>query len=37
MATAHLQSLGATTLPRATFNAILAEHAQPPDPMGRWR
>lgn len=36
MTTAHLQSLGATTLSRAKFNAVLAEHAQPPDPIGRW-
>jgi len=36
MATAHLQSLGAKLIPRSTFSSLLAEHAQPPDPVGVW-
>jgi leucyl/phenylalanyl-tRNA--protein transferase len=36
MVTSHLLSLGAKTIPRADFSALLAVHAQPPDPKGRW-
>lgn len=36
MATAHLQSLGAKLMPRSEFTALLAHHAQPPDPIGTW-
>jgi len=36
MATAHLMSLGAKLMPRAEFSAVLARHAQPPDPQGAW-
>jgi leucyl/phenylalanyl-tRNA---protein transferase len=37
MVTAHLMSLGARTLPRTDFTALLERHAQPPDPTGEWR
>jgi leucyl/phenylalanyl-tRNA---protein transferase len=36
MATAHLQSLGARLVPRTEFAAVLAQRAQPPDPLGPW-
>ncbi|MBC7983420.1 MAG: leucyl/phenylalanyl-tRNA--protein transferase [Candidatus Obscuribacterales bacterium] len=37
MATPHLMSLGAKTIPRSQFNAVLAAQAQPPDPVGPWQ
>jgi leucyl/phenylalanyl-tRNA---protein transferase len=36
MTTSHLQSLGAKEIFRSEFAAILAQHAVPPDPVGRW-
>jgi leucyl/phenylalanyl-tRNA---protein transferase len=36
MTTNHLQSLGAKPIARADFSALLAQHAQPPDPTGPW-
>jgi len=36
MVTSHLLSLGAKAIPRADFSALLAVHAQPPDPGGPW-
>ena len=36
MTTAHLASLGAKTISRSQFSAILENDAQPPDPLGNW-
>jgi leucyl/phenylalanyl-tRNA--protein transferase len=36
MATSHLLSLGARLIPRKQFIAMIAQHAQPPDPVGNW-
>jgi leucyl/phenylalanyl-tRNA---protein transferase len=36
MATPHLLSLGAKLIPRPEFIALVARHAQLPDPVGRW-
>jgi len=37
VASPHLSSLGAETIPRDTFGALLERHAVPPDQPGRWR